>query len=225
MDEPALREGLPLKADRWAGYLEWAVDAFRGTCATAKPSTQVGGLACACMCLPLSVWVWVHVCVCARACASLKCQCCASKPVPLLVPQGPCLLLVPPSVLLGLCLCACTSEPVAASRASDQQGLGPSDPLTPSAPPCTHPTQIVTHLCYSDFADIMGAIDRMDGGWGAACCVCGGGDVGCGSSAWSCRACKHMLHYPCNPKPKHKTRWEMPRPLAEVSGQANLRVP
>eukprot|EP00967_Tisochrysis_lutea_P025109 scaffold28896_cov16-Tisochrysis_lutea.AAC.1 len=40
VDEPALREGLPLKADRWDGYLSWAVDAFRVTCATAKPETQ-----------------------------------------------------------------------------------------------------------------------------------------------------------------------------------------
>jgi 5-methyltetrahydropteroyltriglutamate--homocysteine methyltransferase len=29
VDEPALREGLPLKQQRWAGYLGWAVDAFR----------------------------------------------------------------------------------------------------------------------------------------------------------------------------------------------------
>jgi methionine synthase II (cobalamin-independent) len=41
VDEPALREGLPLKADRWDNYLTWAVDAFRVTCATAKSETQV----------------------------------------------------------------------------------------------------------------------------------------------------------------------------------------
>jgi methionine synthase II (cobalamin-independent) len=29
VDEPALREGLPLKKDKWDGYLGWAVDAFR----------------------------------------------------------------------------------------------------------------------------------------------------------------------------------------------------
>jgi 5-methyltetrahydropteroyltriglutamate--homocysteine methyltransferase len=29
VDEPALREGLPLKKDKWEGYLGWAVDAFR----------------------------------------------------------------------------------------------------------------------------------------------------------------------------------------------------
>lgn len=44
VDEPALREGLPLKANRWDDYLRWAVDAFRVTCATAKPETQVSSL-------------------------------------------------------------------------------------------------------------------------------------------------------------------------------------
>eukprot|EP00879_Flechtneria_rotunda_P004079 GHRR01004324.1.p3 GENE.GHRR01004324.1~~GHRR01004324.1.p3 ORF type:complete len:138 (+),score=41.08 GHRR01004324.1:1919-2332(+) len=29
VDEPALREGLPLKKDCWQGYLGWAVDAFK----------------------------------------------------------------------------------------------------------------------------------------------------------------------------------------------------
>lgn len=29
VDEPAIREGLPLKKENWDGYLEWAVDAFR----------------------------------------------------------------------------------------------------------------------------------------------------------------------------------------------------
>lgn len=29
VDEPAIREGLPLKNDRWPAYLEWAVNAFR----------------------------------------------------------------------------------------------------------------------------------------------------------------------------------------------------
>lgn len=29
VDEPAIREGLPLKNERWPGYLEWAVNAFR----------------------------------------------------------------------------------------------------------------------------------------------------------------------------------------------------
>lgn len=42
MDEPALREGLPLKAERWDAYLGWAVDAFRLATAVARPETQVG---------------------------------------------------------------------------------------------------------------------------------------------------------------------------------------
>src|SRR5438105_12912005 len=29
IDEPALREGLPLRRADWPGYLEWAVNAFR----------------------------------------------------------------------------------------------------------------------------------------------------------------------------------------------------
>ena len=29
IDEPALREGLPLRRADWAEYLDWAVDAFR----------------------------------------------------------------------------------------------------------------------------------------------------------------------------------------------------
>jgi len=35
--------------------------------------------------------------------------------------------------------------------------------LTPDFPVGCH-VQVVTHLCYSDFQDIMSAIDRMDGG-------------------------------------------------------------
>lgn len=42
VDEPALREGLPLKAERWDAYLGWAVDAFRLATAVARPETQVG---------------------------------------------------------------------------------------------------------------------------------------------------------------------------------------
>ena len=41
MDEPALREGLPLKKERWDSYLEWAVEAFRLATVVAAPSTQV----------------------------------------------------------------------------------------------------------------------------------------------------------------------------------------
>jgi 5-methyltetrahydropteroyltriglutamate--homocysteine methyltransferase len=41
IDEPALREGLPLKPERWNDYLSWAVDAFRLAAGVAKPETQI----------------------------------------------------------------------------------------------------------------------------------------------------------------------------------------
>lgn len=41
VDEPALREGLPLKRARWQTYLAWAVDAFRLATAEALPETQI----------------------------------------------------------------------------------------------------------------------------------------------------------------------------------------
>jgi 5-methyltetrahydropteroyltriglutamate--homocysteine methyltransferase len=41
IDEPALREGLPLKPERWDEYLSWAVDAFRLSAGIAKPETQI----------------------------------------------------------------------------------------------------------------------------------------------------------------------------------------
>ena len=41
VDEPALREGLPLKRAQWAPYLRWAVDAFRLATAGAAAETQV----------------------------------------------------------------------------------------------------------------------------------------------------------------------------------------
>lgn len=41
IDEPALREGLPLKPERWNEYLSWAVDAFRLSAGIAKPETQI----------------------------------------------------------------------------------------------------------------------------------------------------------------------------------------
>lgn len=41
VDEPALREGLPLKSERWGEYLTWAVDAFRLTTGGAAPGTQI----------------------------------------------------------------------------------------------------------------------------------------------------------------------------------------
>ncbi|MBB5960157.1 5-methyltetrahydropteroyltriglutamate--homocysteine methyltransferase [Saccharothrix tamanrassetensis] len=41
VDEPALRELLPLRADDHAAYLEWAVGAFRLATAGASPATQI----------------------------------------------------------------------------------------------------------------------------------------------------------------------------------------
>nr|WP_241829378.1 5-methyltetrahydropteroyltriglutamate--homocysteine S-methyltransferase [Desertifilum tharense] len=41
IDEPALREGLPLKPERWNEYLAWAVDSFRLAAGIAKPETQI----------------------------------------------------------------------------------------------------------------------------------------------------------------------------------------
>lgn len=41
IDEPALREGLPLKQSQWPAYLRWAVDAFRLSTAVADSSTQI----------------------------------------------------------------------------------------------------------------------------------------------------------------------------------------
>jgi 5-methyltetrahydropteroyltriglutamate--homocysteine methyltransferase len=41
VDEPALREGLPLKREKWANYLNWAVRAFRLSTATVQDETQI----------------------------------------------------------------------------------------------------------------------------------------------------------------------------------------
>jgi 5-methyltetrahydropteroyltriglutamate--homocysteine methyltransferase len=41
VDEPALREGLPLKKADWQKYLDWAVACFRLSTAVAKPETQI----------------------------------------------------------------------------------------------------------------------------------------------------------------------------------------
>ena len=41
IDEPALREGLPLKTERWNEYLSWAVDSFKLSAGIAKPGTQI----------------------------------------------------------------------------------------------------------------------------------------------------------------------------------------
>ena len=41
IDEPALREGLPLRREDWADYLEWAVNAFRLSAAGVGDATQI----------------------------------------------------------------------------------------------------------------------------------------------------------------------------------------
>ncbi|MFG2869072.1 5-methyltetrahydropteroyltriglutamate--homocysteine S-methyltransferase [Streptomyces sp. NPDC048338] len=41
VDEPALRETLPLRAERHAAYLDWATEAFRLTTSGVRPETQV----------------------------------------------------------------------------------------------------------------------------------------------------------------------------------------
>jgi 5-methyltetrahydropteroyltriglutamate--homocysteine methyltransferase len=41
VDEPAIREGLPLRRDRWNEYLEWAVYSFRVSTAVVRDETQI----------------------------------------------------------------------------------------------------------------------------------------------------------------------------------------
>ncbi|MFD1803892.1 5-methyltetrahydropteroyltriglutamate--homocysteine S-methyltransferase [Mixta tenebrionis] len=48
IDEPALREGLPLRQSDWAAYLNWAVEAFRLNAAVAQDETQIHTHMCYC---------------------------------------------------------------------------------------------------------------------------------------------------------------------------------
>ncbi|QOT00314.1 5-methyltetrahydropteroyltriglutamate--homocysteine S-methyltransferase [Brevibacterium sp. JNUCC-42] len=48
VDEPALREGLPLKKTEWEAYLGWAVKAFRLTTASVQDTTQIHTHMCYC---------------------------------------------------------------------------------------------------------------------------------------------------------------------------------
>ena len=41
IDEPALREGLPLRREDWARYLDWAIAAFRVAASGVRPETQI----------------------------------------------------------------------------------------------------------------------------------------------------------------------------------------
>lgn len=46
VDEPAIREGMPLKHSQWQGYLNWATAAFRLSCAKAPAQTQIHSHMC-----------------------------------------------------------------------------------------------------------------------------------------------------------------------------------
>lgn len=46
VDEPAIREGLPLRKSDWAAYLLWAVDSFRLSTAVAEDSTFIASHFC-----------------------------------------------------------------------------------------------------------------------------------------------------------------------------------
>lgn len=48
VDEPALREGLPLKREDWEQYLNWSVKAFRVTTSTVRDTTQIHTHMCYC---------------------------------------------------------------------------------------------------------------------------------------------------------------------------------
>ncbi|GIO08486.1 5-methyltetrahydropteroyltriglutamate--homocysteine methyltransferase [Brevibacillus reuszeri] len=48
VDEPALREGLPLKPEDREGYLDWAVNAFRIATSSVQPTTQIHTHMCYC---------------------------------------------------------------------------------------------------------------------------------------------------------------------------------
>lgn len=41
IDEPALREGLPLRQDEWQAYLDWAVECFQLSAAVVRDETQI----------------------------------------------------------------------------------------------------------------------------------------------------------------------------------------
>jgi 5-methyltetrahydropteroyltriglutamate--homocysteine methyltransferase len=48
VDEPALREGLPLRRAEWESYLRWAVDAFRLASSGVRDETQMHTHMCYC---------------------------------------------------------------------------------------------------------------------------------------------------------------------------------
>ncbi|MFF5816105.1 5-methyltetrahydropteroyltriglutamate--homocysteine S-methyltransferase [Lysinibacillus capsici] len=48
VDEPALREGLPLRKEEWGAYLEWAVNSFKLATSSVKDETQIHTHMCYC---------------------------------------------------------------------------------------------------------------------------------------------------------------------------------
>ena len=48
IDEPALREGLPLRKQQWSSYLKWAIDSFKITSSSVKAETQIHTHMCYC---------------------------------------------------------------------------------------------------------------------------------------------------------------------------------
>jgi len=48
VDEPALREGLPLKREDWQEYLDWSVNAFRISTSSVQDTTQIHTHMCYC---------------------------------------------------------------------------------------------------------------------------------------------------------------------------------
>jgi len=57
IDEPALREGLPLRRGDWDAYLRWAVDAFRLAVGAARPETQIHTHMCYCEFNEIVDWI------------------------------------------------------------------------------------------------------------------------------------------------------------------------
>ena len=48
IDEPALREGLPLRKSDWSSYLKWAIDSFKIASSSVKDETQIHTHMCYC---------------------------------------------------------------------------------------------------------------------------------------------------------------------------------
>lgn len=48
VDEPALREGLPLRKEKWGAYLDWAVNSFKLATSIVKDETQIHTHMCYC---------------------------------------------------------------------------------------------------------------------------------------------------------------------------------